>query len=69
MHTAILPTYMQVYHMHVWCPWKPEEGTGSLRAGVIASCEMVMSCPNSSPPEKQRAHLTTKPPLQSPQTS
>ena len=30
---------MSVCHVHVWCPWSPEEGVGSLGAEL----QMVMS--------------------------
>lgn len=28
-------------HMHVWYPWKPEEGVISSRTGVTNSCELL----------------------------
>ena len=30
MCMGILPAYLSVHHIYVWCPWRPEEGIGSL---------------------------------------
>ena len=31
---GVLPTRLFVYHVHAWCPPRPEEGIGSPGAGV-----------------------------------
>lgn len=31
---GVLATYMSVYHMSVWSPWKPEEDIGSSRTSI-----------------------------------
>jgi hypothetical protein len=32
---SFLPTCVSVYHMHSWCPWKPEGGFRSPGTRVI----------------------------------
>ena len=36
---SILPVRVSVPHMSGWSSWKPEEGIGSPRIGVIHGCE------------------------------
>jgi hypothetical protein len=33
---------LPVYHMHVWCPWRPEEGIRSSGTGVTSGCHHYM---------------------------
>jgi hypothetical protein len=53
---------MSLYHMHVMCPWKPEQGTRSLEVEL----QIVMTCPyaclesNLRPLKKTAVPLTTK---------
>jgi hypothetical protein len=35
----ILPAYMSVNQVHVWCPQRPEEGVRSPSSGVTDGCE------------------------------
>lgn len=35
---------MYVYHAHVWCLRKSEEGTVSLGTGVTDDCELSRGC-------------------------
>lgn len=40
MCVTILPTCKSAYHIHAWCPWRPEDGVGFPRTGVTFSCEL-----------------------------
>jgi hypothetical protein len=61
MYVNVLLTY----HLHVWCPWRPEEGIGSLRTGVMDGCESLCGFQESNPGPLQEQHvlLTTEPSL------
>lgn len=39
MYVSVLPEYIYMYHMHVWCPWRPEEDIRSPGTGVMNSSE------------------------------
>lgn len=47
---------MHVYHVHAWYPWKPEENTGSIGAGITGGCELPWGCweLNSGPLQVQQ---------------
>lgn len=57
------PTGMHVQHMHAWNPYRPVEGSGSCRTGVINDC--VPSCVYweliSCPLNKQKVPLLCSP--------
>lgn len=39
-----LCTSMSVYCVHVWCPWRWEEGIGSPGSGVMDCCKVPCGC-------------------------
>lgn len=51
-----------MYHIHVWCLQRPEEGKGSLAIGVTNSCELPRGCQESNPGplQEQPVLLTSK---------
>lgn len=53
---------MFMYHVHVWCPWKPEEGIGSPRNRGLDCCELRCVCRelNSGAQEEQPVFLATE---------
>lgn len=40
MHISTFPVCMSVFHMHVCCQWRPEEGLRSPGIGVSDGCEV-----------------------------
>lgn len=44
MSKGVLPTYVSVYHMPVWCRRMPEEVTRSLGTGVIHGFKLLCGC-------------------------
>lgn len=62
---GILPAIMTVNHIRVWCPWRPEGGTGHPETRITDSCEPPWGCwvPNLGLPEEQPVLLTTQPSL------
>lgn len=57
--------YVYVYHVHAWCPERPEEVPDSLKPEL----QMVMShhvriVPGSSAREQQQVYLMVEPSLQ-----
>lgn len=38
---------MYVCHVHAWCPWKAEEGSGSHGTVVTGGCEALSPCKSS----------------------
>ena len=44
----VLPAYMSVYHVHAWCPWRPEEGTGVPGTVVMDSCKLPCGVVNQT---------------------
>jgi hypothetical protein len=65
MYMGVVLEYISVYHVHVWCPWKPEEGTRSPGIGIIDSCKLWSGSweSNLNPQEEQLVLLTTEPPF------
>lgn len=57
---------MFVYHMHVWCSWSSDNGSGSPETGVKDGREAPCGYweLNSSPSPECQVLLTTEPPLQ-----
>lgn len=40
----LLSACMYVYHVHAWCPWRPDEGVRSSRIEFACSCEPLCGC-------------------------
>lgn len=38
---GVLPKCMPVYHVHVWCLWKPEEGIRASEIGGTDDSEQL----------------------------
>lgn len=56
MCITVLLTCVSVHHLCVWCPWKPEEGTGCLGPdGYELPCGCRES--NADPPERGASAL------------
>ena len=41
---GVLPVSISVYHLYVWCQWRPDEGTGSPGTGITDSCDLSCGC-------------------------
>ena len=69
MYMYVLLACVPVYHVHVWCPWMPEEGVSPFGAGVTDGCESpsVFWEFSLDPLKEQAVHVTTKPSLRLPQ--
>lgn len=44
MSKSAWSTCMYGHHMHSWCLWRSEKGTGSPEVGVIDDCEPPRGC-------------------------
>jgi hypothetical protein len=68
VHTSVLPTCVTMYHLHAWCMWRPEDGTGSPGNRVNDCCHGLLEKLNLGPLQEQQVVksplLTTEPSLQ-----
>lgn len=65
MSMGVLPAWLSVYHVHAWCPPRPEGNAGSPGTRVIGSrLPFGFWEPNLGPLQKQPLLLTTEPFLQ-----
>jgi hypothetical protein len=57
-----LPACIPVYHVHAWCPQRPEDCISSPGTEVIRGCELPSGCwdSNLDPLEEQQMFLTTE---------
>ena len=44
---GVLPACMSLYHEHVWCLWRSEEGVKPLELGVIPGSPGSSNCSGS----------------------
>lgn len=59
---------MYLYHMHIWCPCRTEEGIMSLGTRIMAGCESAFERwkMNPVPLQEQKVFIATEPSLQPP---
>jgi hypothetical protein len=59
----VLSACMREHHMHAWYQWRQKEDGGSLRTGVIDSCEPPYKFWDFNPGSSERANEASLAPV------
>lgn len=55
---SVLPTWLYVCYLWIWCPWKPEESIEPIWTGAMDGYESPCGESNPGPPKEQPSSLS-----------